>query len=118
MLAIYIAIRYIVELQCHELRAKIVNEARDYVMSSSSTVTYTSVYTDSETGRVFWGADDELSDGGSPRVIIYGYDRLPMNPVRNKSVSTLKTIKNKQSRDTRNEDVKQKPEAKHKKVKP
>nr|GFA93673.1 hypothetical protein [Tanacetum cinerariifolium] len=26
-------------------------------------VTYTSVYTDSEQGRVFWGADEELSDG-------------------------------------------------------
>ncbi|GKB40970.1 hypothetical protein Tco_0885912 [Tanacetum coccineum] len=33
-------------------------------MSSSSTVTYTSVYTDFEPGRVFWGADEELSDGG------------------------------------------------------
>ncbi|GJZ73955.1 putative reverse transcriptase domain-containing protein, partial [Tanacetum coccineum] len=50
-------------------------------MSSSSTVTYTSVYTDSEPGRVFWGADEELSDGGSPRVIVYGYDGLPMQPV-------------------------------------
>ncbi|GKD96343.1 hypothetical protein Tco_1380240, partial [Tanacetum coccineum] len=31
------------------------------VMSSaSSVVTYTSVYTDSEPGRVFWGADEEL----------------------------------------------------------
>ncbi|GKF37621.1 hypothetical protein Tco_0114379, partial [Tanacetum coccineum] len=36
----------------------------DPVMSSSSTVTYTSVYTDSEPGRVFWGADEEQSDGG------------------------------------------------------
>ncbi|GKB85469.1 reverse transcriptase domain-containing protein [Tanacetum coccineum] len=35
------------------------------VMSSaSSAVTYTSVYTDSEPGRVFWGADVEISDGG------------------------------------------------------
>ncbi|GKA33851.1 putative reverse transcriptase domain-containing protein [Tanacetum coccineum] len=34
------------------------------VMSSSSTVTYTFVYTDSEPGRVFWEADEELSDGG------------------------------------------------------
>ncbi|GJV31655.1 hypothetical protein Tco_1392055 [Tanacetum coccineum] len=52
------------------------------VMSSaSSAVTYTSVYTDSEPGRVFWGADEELSDGGSPRVIVYGYDGLPMQPV-------------------------------------
>nr|GFB57886.1 hypothetical protein [Tanacetum cinerariifolium] len=32
--------------------------------SASSAVTYTSVYTDFELGRVFWGADDELSDGG------------------------------------------------------
>ncbi|GJR03176.1 hypothetical protein Tco_0526160 [Tanacetum coccineum] len=40
-----------------------------------------SVYTDSEPGRVYWGADEELSDGGSPRVIVYGYDGLPMQPV-------------------------------------
>ncbi|GJX09393.1 putative reverse transcriptase domain-containing protein [Tanacetum coccineum] len=33
---------------------------------SSSTITYTSVYTDSEPGRVFWGADEEPSDGGPP----------------------------------------------------
>ncbi|GKD80581.1 hypothetical protein Tco_1347420 [Tanacetum coccineum] len=40
------------------------------VMSSaSSVVTYTSIYT-SEPGRVFWGADDEeITDGGIPRVI-------------------------------------------------
>ncbi|GKF75393.1 hypothetical protein Tco_0224837, partial [Tanacetum coccineum] len=49
--------------------------------SASSAITYTSVYTDSEPGRVFWGADEELLDGGSPRVIIYGYDGLPMQPV-------------------------------------
>ncbi|GJU65843.1 hypothetical protein Tco_1247678 [Tanacetum coccineum] len=54
-------------------------------MSSSSTVSYTSVYTDSEPGRVFWGADEELSDGGSPRVIVYGYDGLPMQPVASPS---------------------------------
>ncbi|GKE39105.1 hypothetical protein Tco_1462510 [Tanacetum coccineum] len=47
---------------------------------SSSIVTYTSVYTDSEPGRVFWGADEELSNGGSLRVIVYGYDGLPMQP--------------------------------------
>ncbi|GJX51788.1 hypothetical protein Tco_0278633, partial [Tanacetum coccineum] len=52
------------------------------VMSSaSSAVTYTSVYTDSEPGRVFWGADEEVSDGGSPRVIVLGYDGLPMQPI-------------------------------------
>nr|GEZ32657.1 putative reverse transcriptase domain-containing protein [Tanacetum cinerariifolium] len=48
---------------------------------ASSAVTYSSVYTDSELGRVFWGADEELSDGGSPRVIVYGYVGLPMMPV-------------------------------------
>nr|GEU89972.1 hypothetical protein [Tanacetum cinerariifolium] len=46
--------------------------------SASSVVTYTSVYTDSEPGRVFWEADEELSDEGSPQVIMYGYDGLPM----------------------------------------
>ncbi|GKB52926.1 hypothetical protein Tco_0903679 [Tanacetum coccineum] len=50
-------------------------------MPSSSTVTYTSVYTDSEPGRVFWRAGEELSNRGSPRVIIYGYDGLLMQPV-------------------------------------
>ncbi|GKE00076.1 putative reverse transcriptase domain-containing protein [Tanacetum coccineum] len=49
--------------------------------SASSAVTYTSVYTDSESDRVFWEADEELSDGGSPRVIVYGYNGLPMQPV-------------------------------------
>nr|GEX58184.1 hypothetical protein [Tanacetum cinerariifolium] len=49
--------------------------------SASSAVTYTSVYTDSEPGRVCWGADEELSDGGSPQVIVYGYDGLLMLPV-------------------------------------
>ncbi|GKA29640.1 hypothetical protein Tco_0715885, partial [Tanacetum coccineum] len=33
-------------------------------MSSASTVTHTPVYTDFEPGRVFWGADEELSDKG------------------------------------------------------
>ncbi|GJU54437.1 hypothetical protein Tco_1228151 [Tanacetum coccineum] len=49
--------------------------------SASSAVTYTSVYTDSEPGRVFWGADEEIPDGGFLRVIVYGYDELPMQPV-------------------------------------
>nr|GEZ04745.1 hypothetical protein [Tanacetum cinerariifolium] len=48
---------------------------------ASSAVTYTSVYADSEPRRVFWGAEEELSDGGSLRVIVYGYDGLPMMPV-------------------------------------
>ncbi|GKC69100.1 putative reverse transcriptase domain-containing protein [Tanacetum coccineum] len=48
---------------------------------SSSSVTYTSVYTDFEPGRVVWGADEEPSDGGPPRVIVYGYDGILMQPV-------------------------------------
>ncbi|GJV61179.1 hypothetical protein Tco_1467279 [Tanacetum coccineum] len=42
--------------------------------SASSAVTYTSVYTDSEPGRVFWGADEEIPDGGVPRVIVADSD--------------------------------------------
>ncbi|GJR42541.1 putative reverse transcriptase domain-containing protein [Tanacetum coccineum] len=38
----------------------------DFMSSASSAVTYTFVYTDSEPWRVFWGADEEISDGGSP----------------------------------------------------
>nr|GEV40220.1 putative reverse transcriptase domain-containing protein [Tanacetum cinerariifolium] len=53
--------------------------------SVSSAVTYTSVYTDFEPRRVFWGADEELSDGGSPRVIVYGYNGLLMLPVASPS---------------------------------
>ncbi|GKF66261.1 hypothetical protein Tco_0192778, partial [Tanacetum coccineum] len=49
--------------------------------SASSAVTYTSVYTNSEPGRVFWRTDEEISDGGVPRVIVLGYDGLPMQPV-------------------------------------
>ncbi|GJU22081.1 hypothetical protein Tco_1155423 [Tanacetum coccineum] len=56
-------------------------EREDLMSSASSAVTYTSVYTDSEPGRVFWGADEEIPDGGVPRVIVYGYDGLPMQPV-------------------------------------
>ncbi|GJU44642.1 hypothetical protein Tco_1201908, partial [Tanacetum coccineum] len=53
----------------------------------SSTVTYTSVHTDSKPVRVFWGADEELSNGGSPRAIEYGYDGLPMHPGINSVMS-------------------------------
>ncbi|GJX96564.1 hypothetical protein Tco_0352362 [Tanacetum coccineum] len=49
--------------------------------SASSAVIYTSVYTDSEPGRVFWGADEEISERGSPRVIVLGYDGIPIQPV-------------------------------------
>ncbi|GJT10484.1 hypothetical protein Tco_0857526 [Tanacetum coccineum] len=50
--------------------------------SATSDVTYTSVYTDSEPSRAFWGADyEEISEGGIPRVIVLGYDGLPLQPV-------------------------------------
>ncbi|GJT07962.1 hypothetical protein Tco_0842424 [Tanacetum coccineum] len=50
--------------------------------SSSSAVTYTSVYTDSEPSKAFWRADDEeVSEGGIPRVIVLGYDGLLIQPV-------------------------------------
>ncbi|GJR85731.1 hypothetical protein Tco_0209742 [Tanacetum coccineum] len=50
--------------------------------SATSAVTYTSVYTNSEPGRAFWGAnDEEISEGGIPWVIVLGYDGLPMQPV-------------------------------------
>ncbi|GJY70519.1 hypothetical protein Tco_0474222, partial [Tanacetum coccineum] len=50
--------------------------------SATSAVTYTSVYTDSESGRAFWGADDEeVFEGGIPRVIVLGYNGPPIQPV-------------------------------------
>ncbi|GKC03337.1 hypothetical protein Tco_0994947 [Tanacetum coccineum] len=53
----------------------------DLVMSSaSSAVTYTSVYTDSEPGRVFWGADEELSDGGPEHPPSPDYVPSPEHP--------------------------------------
>ncbi|GJZ02192.1 reverse transcriptase domain-containing protein [Tanacetum coccineum] len=59
-----------------------VNKARVIMSSVTSVVTYTSVYTDSEPDRAFWGADDEeVSEGGIPRVILLGYDGLPIQPV-------------------------------------
>nr|GEU49836.1 reverse transcriptase domain-containing protein [Tanacetum cinerariifolium] len=52
-----------------------------FMSFASSAVTYTSVYIDFEPGRVFWVANEELSEGGSPRVTVYGYDGLPMRLV-------------------------------------
>ncbi|GJY89613.1 hypothetical protein Tco_0504809, partial [Tanacetum coccineum] len=64
-----------------ELPAK-VNKARVVISSVTSAVTYTSVYTNSEPGIAFWGADDEeISEGGIPRVIVLGYDGLPIQLV-------------------------------------
>ncbi|GKE49439.1 hypothetical protein Tco_1480697, partial [Tanacetum coccineum] len=49
---------------------------------ASSVVTYTFIYTDSESGKAFWRADDEeISEGGILWVIVYGYDELPIQPV-------------------------------------
>ncbi|GJU15183.1 hypothetical protein Tco_1143149 [Tanacetum coccineum] len=46
--------------------------------SATSAVTYTSVYTDSEPDRAFWGADDEeISERGIPRVIVHDPDYMP-----------------------------------------
>ncbi|GKE57489.1 hypothetical protein Tco_1496674, partial [Tanacetum coccineum] len=39
------------------------------------------ILNDSFRGRAFWTADEEVSDGGSPRVIVYGYDGLPIHPL-------------------------------------
>ncbi|GKB97065.1 putative reverse transcriptase domain-containing protein [Tanacetum coccineum] len=63
---------------CSRLNRK---ELAKALSSASSVVTYTSVYNNSEPGRVFWGADEEKSDGGISRVILYGYDGFPMQPV-------------------------------------
>ncbi|GJQ97036.1 ribonuclease H-like domain-containing protein [Tanacetum coccineum] len=66
------------------INEKVVSKSKEVEPSSvmsSSTVTYTSVYTDSEPGRVFWGADEEPYDEGPPLVIVYGeptiYDYVP-----------------------------------------
>ncbi|GKF65420.1 hypothetical protein Tco_0191937, partial [Tanacetum coccineum] len=49
--------------------------------SASSAVTSTFVYTDSKPSRAFWGADDEeIFEGGILRVIVLGYDGLPIQP--------------------------------------
>nr|GEZ77043.1 hypothetical protein [Tanacetum cinerariifolium] len=45
--------------------------------SALSTVTYTSVYIDSEPGRVFWGADEELSDGEDEHILSAKEQALP-----------------------------------------
>nr|GFA94135.1 reverse transcriptase domain-containing protein [Tanacetum cinerariifolium] len=45
---------------------------------TSSAVTYTSVYTDSKPWRYY---EEESAKAGSPRVIVYGYDGLFMQPV-------------------------------------
>ncbi|GKF15473.1 hypothetical protein Tco_0056935, partial [Tanacetum coccineum] len=66
---------------------------------ASSAVTYTSVYIDSEPGKAFWGADDEkVSEGGIPRVIVYGYDGLPIQPVAPPSLDYIPGLEDIQTR--------------------
>nr|GFD00771.1 hypothetical protein [Tanacetum cinerariifolium] len=48
------------------------------ISDASSTVTYASVYTDSEPWR-YYGEDS--AETGPPRVIVYGYDGLAIQPV-------------------------------------
>nr|GEX57894.1 hypothetical protein [Tanacetum cinerariifolium] len=45
---------------------------------ASSVVTYTSVYTDSEPWRYY---EEDSAETGPSRVIVYGYDGLPIQPV-------------------------------------
>nr|GEY35049.1 hypothetical protein [Tanacetum cinerariifolium] len=45
---------------------------------ASSTVTYTSVYMDSEPWRYY---KKDSAETGPPRVIVYGYDGLPIQPI-------------------------------------
>ncbi|GKC36525.1 hypothetical protein Tco_1048909, partial [Tanacetum coccineum] len=49
--------------------------------STTSAVTYTSVYTDSEPDRAFWGAnDEEISEEAFHGSSLVGYNGLPMQP--------------------------------------
>ncbi|GJT57981.1 hypothetical protein Tco_0993035 [Tanacetum coccineum] len=65
------------------IRANVIeNQVKTVMSSASSDVTYTFVYTDSEPSKTFKGADDEeISEGGILRVIVLGYDGLPIQPV-------------------------------------
>ncbi|GKF24188.1 hypothetical protein Tco_0076510 [Tanacetum coccineum] len=66
--------------------------------SASSVVTYTSIYTDSEPGGAFWGADDEeISEGGILRVIVLGYDGLPIQPVAPPSPDYIPSLEDPQT---------------------
>nr|GEU79192.1 hypothetical protein [Tanacetum cinerariifolium] len=51
---------------------------RRIMSDASSAVTYTSVYTYSEPWRYY---GEESAETGPPKVIVYGYDGLPMQPV-------------------------------------
>nr|GEZ67413.1 hypothetical protein [Tanacetum cinerariifolium] len=53
------------------------------MFDASSAVTYTSVYTDSEPWR-YYGEDS--AETGPPRVIVFRYDGLPIQPVASPSL--------------------------------
>ncbi|GJX01868.1 hypothetical protein Tco_0185781, partial [Tanacetum coccineum] len=65
--------------------------------SASSVVTYTSVYTDSKPGRVFWGADEEIYDGEPiyPEYIpleddhVFPVEEQPLPPVDSPTAESL-----------------------------
>ncbi|GJV69242.1 hypothetical protein Tco_1484751, partial [Tanacetum coccineum] len=65
------------------IRAKVIEKQVKTVMSSaSSAVTYTSVYTDFEPGRAFWGTDDEeISEEGIPRTLPVHQDEDEREPM-------------------------------------
>ncbi|GJR39934.1 hypothetical protein Tco_1215618 [Tanacetum coccineum] len=65
-----------------ELSAKVNKAPSNPCLLNGHDDNYTSIYTDSEPCRAFWGVDDEeISEGGIPRVIVLGYDGLPLQPV-------------------------------------
>nr|GEU82597.1 hypothetical protein [Tanacetum cinerariifolium]GEW45509.1 hypothetical protein [Tanacetum cinerariifolium] len=51
---------------------------RSVMSDASSAVTYTSVYADSDPWRYY---EEDSTETGPPRVIVYGYDGLPIEPV-------------------------------------
>nr|GFA06646.1 putative reverse transcriptase domain-containing protein [Tanacetum cinerariifolium] len=55
---------------------------RPIMFDASSAVAYTFVYTDSEPWRYY---GEESAEAGSPGVIVYGYDGLPIQPVASPS---------------------------------
>nr|GEX43427.1 hypothetical protein [Tanacetum cinerariifolium] len=63
---------------------------------ASSAVTYTSVYTDSEPWRYY---REESAEVGSPGVIVYGYDGLPMQPVAPPSTDYIPRLEHPSSPD-------------------
>ncbi|GJU99265.1 putative reverse transcriptase domain-containing protein [Tanacetum coccineum] len=73
LLAYYNMASFIVELRCHVLG--------QYGTRFEGVTDWHQSQGYREPGRVFWGADEEISDGGIPRVIVLGYDGLPMQPV-------------------------------------